>query len=181
MQRARKFSDFADLEALYHRRPSLWVEPLEDWGRGSVTLVEIPTDSEIYDNIAVYWRPREDWQPGDERKLSYRLTWGDQNDYGNGVRVLNTRIGAAFEDGIIVAIDFEDGADIPDDLDQVDKLINASAGEVTTGVLQRNPETGGPRLAFKFHPGDAPLVEFRAQLRRDGAPLSETWLYRWTA
>ena len=24
-------------------------------------------------------------------------------------------------------------------------------------------------------------IDFRAQLRKDGAPLSETWLYRWTA
>ncbi len=182
MQRARKFSDFADLEALYHRRPCLWVEPKEDWGNGSVVLVEIPTDKEIYDNIAVYWRPRDDWQEGDERKLSYRLTWGEQNDYGNGVRVLNTAIGkAAFSDGYTVVVDFEDGATIPDDLDSVDKIINASTGEVSTGVLQRNPETGGPRLAFKFNPGEAQLVEFRVQLRKDGAPLSETWLYRWTA
>lgn len=182
MQRARKFSDYADLEALYHRRPCLWVEPEEDWGNGSVVLVEIPTDKEIYDNIAVYWRPREDWKPGDEHTLSYRLTWGEQSDYGNGVRVINTAIGkASFSDGYTVVIDFENGADIPDDLDLVDKIINSSTGEVSTGVLQRNPETGGPRLAFKFNPGEATLVEFRAQLRKDGAPLSETWLYRWTA
>ena len=180
MQRARQFSDFADLEALYHRRPGLWVEPKEDWGKGSVTLVEIPTDSEIYDNIAAYWRPREDWLPGNEYALNYKLTWGDQSDYGNGLKVLNTRIGAAFESGIIVAIDFEDGADVPADLDSVDKVINASAGDVSEGVLQRNPETGGPRLAFKFHPSDASLIEFRVQLRSGGAPLSETWLYRWT-
>ena len=181
MQRSRKFSDFADLEALYHRRPGLWVEPMENWGSGFVTLVEIPTDKEIYDNIAAYWRPREDWQAGDERKLSYRLTWGDQSDYGNGVRVLDTAIGkSAFSDGFTVVIDFEDGADIPDDLDLVDKIITASNGDVSTGVLQRNPETGGPRLAFKFDPGESRWVEFRAQLRKDGAPLSETWLYRWT-
>ncbi|MEL7088802.1 MAG: glucan biosynthesis protein, partial [Planctomycetota bacterium] len=40
MQRERKFSDFADLEALYPRRPGLWIEPRDDWGSGSVTLVE---------------------------------------------------------------------------------------------------------------------------------------------
>ena len=31
MQRARQFGNFADLFALYHRRPGLWVEPGEGW------------------------------------------------------------------------------------------------------------------------------------------------------
>ena len=43
MQRARAFADFQDLEARYHRRPGLWVEPMGDWGAGEVQLVEIPT------------------------------------------------------------------------------------------------------------------------------------------
>ncbi|MEO1745067.1 MAG: glucan biosynthesis protein G [Pseudomonadota bacterium] len=181
MQRARRFSDFADLEALYHRRPGLWVEPDGDWGRGAVTLVEIPTDKEIYDNIVAYWRPAEPLEPGTAHRMAYSLTWGESSDYGSGLKVLNTRIGNAFESGIIVAIDFENGTGVPDDLSAVQRVVRASAGEVSGGVLQRNPETGGPRLAFKFHPGDAELIEFRAALRIDNEPLTETWLYRWTA
>ena len=37
------------------------------------------------------------------------------------------------------------------------------------------------RLSFRFDPGEAPLAEMRAQLRKDGALASEVWLYRWTA
>ena len=180
MQRARDFSDFADLFALYHRRPGLWVEPGAGWGPGAVTLVEIPTDDEIYDNIVAYWRPDGGLKAGQEHQMGYRLIWGDDSAFGAGLRVLNTRIGDAFETGIIVTIDFEDGPDLPSDLDSVERLVRASAGEVDGGILQRNPETGGARLAFNFIPGDAPLIEFRAQLRLNGAPLSETWLYRWT-
>ena len=181
MQRARKFSDFADLEALYHRRPGVWIEPGEGWGSGAVTLIEIPTDREIYDNIVSYWRPDGGLTAGSEHKLTYRMLWGDDSAFGQGLRVLNTRIGKAFEDGIIVAIDFAHDATVPENLDDVQKLVRSSAGEVSSGVLQRNPETGGPRLAFKFHPGEHTLIEFRAQLRLNGDPLSETWLYRWTA
>jgi glucans biosynthesis protein len=47
-------------------------------------------------------------------------------------------------------------------------------------VLQRNPETGGMRLAFSFDPGEQTHVELRAQLRKDGQDASEVWLYRWT-
>ena len=181
MQRSRKFSDFADLFAHYHRRPGLWVEPGEGWGKGSVALFEIPTDDEIYDNIVAYWRPDGGLKAGVEHSMTYRLLWGDDSRFGSGIRVLNTAIGDAFEEGIIVAIDFEDSPDVPEDLSQVDRLIRASSGEVDEGILQRNPETGGPRLAFRFVPGDAELIEFRAQLRFGGSAMSEVWLYRWTA
>lgn len=181
MQRARQFSDFADLEALYHRRPCVWIEPGEDWGDGAVTLIEIPTDREIFDNIVCYWRPDGGLASGTEHAISYRMYWGGNSAYGNGLHVLNTRIGAAFEDGIIVAIDFADGENVPSDLGRIEHDIRASAGEMSDGVLQRNPDTGGPRLVFTFYPEDVALIEFRAQLRLNGDPLSETWLYRWTA
>ncbi len=181
MQRAREFRDFADLSALYHRRPGLWVEPGMGWGTGAVTLVEIPTENEIYDNIVAYWRPDGGLSAGQEHMMSYRLLWGDNSTYGSGLRVLNTRIGDAFETGIIVTVDFENGADLPDDISRVEHMVRGNAGEVDGGILQRNPQTGGARLAFRFIPGDAELIEFRAQLRLDGEPLSEIWLYRWTS
>ncbi|MEO0655479.1 MAG: glucan biosynthesis protein G, partial [Pseudomonadota bacterium] len=131
MQRARDFSDFADLEALYHRRPGVWIEPGEGWGAGAVTLVEIPTEKEIYDNIVSYWRPDAVIEPGASHKMSYRLIWGGQSDWGAGLKVLNTSMGdSAFSDGIIVVIDFEGGAAVPDDLTRIDRLVRASAGEV---------------------------------------------------
>ncbi|MEM1273650.1 MAG: glucan biosynthesis protein G [Pseudomonadota bacterium] len=182
MQRAQEFEDFADLEALYHRRPSLWIAPRGDWGRGAVTLVEIPTDDEIYDNIVAYWRPSEALEPGQSRRFAYDMTWTDQHQFGQGLEVLNTRAGQARSTGLVFSIDFAPGADLPDDLDQVMTLVRTSAGEVSQGILQRNPTTGGARFNFTFWPGEAQLAEMRAQLRAaDGAPLSEVWLYRWTA
>jgi len=182
MQRAQNYSDFADLEALYHNRPTAWIEPQGDWGRGAVTLVEIPTASEIYDNIVCYWRPEGGLSAGDEITLSYRLTWDQTVSHGAGLPALNTMIGAGFDNrGQVVVIDFADGADVPDNLGDIDIRLTSSGGTHTDGVLQRNPETNGPRLAFSFDPQDANLIEFRAQLRLSGRPLSEVWLYRWTA
>ena len=182
MQRARAFSDFADLEALYHNRPALWITPGESWGPGAVTLVEIPADLEIYDNIVAYWRPEAPIPPGGSHKMSYRLDWADDPAprAAMPLRVLNTAMGERPEGGTVVAIDFEARADVPDDLDLLDIVLRSNAGEVSAGLVQRNPETGGPRLAFTFYPQEANLVEFRAQLRLDGKPLSEVWLYRWT-
>ncbi|SHG75594.1 glucans biosynthesis protein [Cognatiyoonia sediminum] len=182
MQRAREYGDFADLQAHYHRRPCAWVEPIGEWGEGSVTLVEIPTPSEIFDNIVCYWQPNGGLPAGSENTFEYRLTWGDDVAHGEGLIALNTMIGSGFDnDGIIVAIDFENGPTVPEDLSEIDIVVNGSAGNPSGGVVQRNPETGGPRLAFKFHPSEEKLIEFRAQLYKAGAPLTEVWLYRWTA
>ena len=54
LQRDRSFDHYLD-GVYYDRRPSLWIEPLGDWGRGAVQLVEIPTDDEIHDNIVAMW------------------------------------------------------------------------------------------------------------------------------
>ena len=182
MQRARRQSDFADLEALYHRRPGLWVEPQGDWGRGSVTLVEIPTDKEIYDNIVAYWRPARAVPAGEALSLAYRLTWGKAAPLAPDLpRVINTRLGKdAFNPGNIVTIDFGAHPMFEEGPDALTIHIQSAQVETTPGILQRNPETGGVRLGFRFDPGDLDLVELRAQLRKDGKMASEVWLYRWT-
>jgi len=184
MQRKRKYSDFNDLEALYHRRPAVWITPGEGWGQGSVTLVEIPADLEIYDNIVAYWRPARRMKAGDSHAMTYTLHWGADPVAASAdvpVKVLNTAKGErVFEDGQIFVIDFADSDRLPDDLNEVEILVRSNAGTTTPGILQRNPETNGPRLAFTFDPQDAPMAEFRVQLRLNGDPLSEVWLYRWT-
>ncbi|SFI34494.1 glucan biosynthesis protein [Jannaschia pohangensis] len=192
MQRARRLSDFADLEAHYHERPSLWIEPEGDWGPGVVRLVEIPSDEEIYDNIVAYWRPRDPLAPGQEHRFAYRMTWGDEAGRAapprrkDVARVLNTHMGLNFRrDAILAAIDFapHPSFDVPPvygALEGFTLFVNASRAETSTGVFQPNPETGGARLAFTFDPGDAESTELRAQVFKDGTPVTEVWLYRWT-
>ena len=182
MQRPREFSDYADLEASYHNRPGLWVEPGENWGKGAVTLVEIPADREIYDNIVAYWRPRIPIPAGGAHSFTYRLSWGGEPHVEKPkARIINTRMGKRFLGGYIATIDYADHAVIPEDLSTVTLHVSSNKGEVSEGILQRNPDTGGARLAFTFDPGDMRSVELRAQLMHDGKMISEVWLYRWTA
>ena len=81
----------------------------------------------------------------------------------------------------IVAIDFERSRQFEGDPEDIDVRISSPHADTSDGVLQRNPQTGGLRLAFSFDPGERDMAEMRAQLRRDGKPLTEVWLYRWTA
>lgn len=75
LQRDQSFDHYQDDGAFYERRPSLWVEPRGDWGKGAVCLYEMPTAAETLDNIAMFWRPDAPARAGERRDVAYRLTW----------------------------------------------------------------------------------------------------------
>ena len=78
IQRKRRYGDFLDLEAKYEKRPSLWVEPIGDWGQGAVELYEIPSQREINDNIAAFWQPKQRPAKDGSASFVYRLYWCDE-------------------------------------------------------------------------------------------------------
>ena len=183
MQRARDFQDFEDLEAHYHTRPSAWVEPLGDWGAGVVRLVEIPADKEIYDNIVAYWRPREALAPGRAHRFDYRLTWGEEPLRRRDLaRVGNTFGGLNFaQNAEQMVIDFDPHPELDVPIEDISVHVSSNDVAVSSGLLQRLPDGQGVRLAFSFDPEGRTSAELRAQLLRDGRPVSEVWLYRWRA
>src|SRR3546814_15594658 len=58
LQRERDFDRYQDDRRHYEKRPTVWVEPLGDWGEGAVQRVELPTGNGINDNIVAYWTPK---------------------------------------------------------------------------------------------------------------------------
>ncbi|MBE3637055.1 glucan biosynthesis protein [Mangrovicoccus algicola] len=75
MQRERDFERYQDDGVFYEKRASVWVAPTDDWGDGAVTLVEIPTNDEIHDNIVAMWTPGGDATAGTEYNFGYTLSW----------------------------------------------------------------------------------------------------------
>jgi periplasmic glucans biosynthesis protein len=188
IQRDRRFENYEDDGALYHRRPSLWVEPLGKWGRGAVQVVEIPTKDETFDNIVAYWTPEAQPRAGDTLGLDYRLHWADRDPLPASVATVwstwqgqGGRPGQPIPEGIDkMVIDFKGPA--------LDGL-NAESG-VEPVVEARNGRIAGPvdtwpvggadrwRLSFDFtsDPDARDPVELRAWLRRNGEAITETWL-----
>lgn len=187
MQRKRGFADYADIEARYHQRPSLWIEPRGDWGKGAVTLVEIPTGDEYHDNIVAFWRPEQPLRAGREHRFDYRMHWCDAHRWKADLAIVaDTRIGAAPDPARrLVVLDLEGGrlASLPRDV-RLTPDVWSARGEVVGAVVYPNPETQGWRLSFEFRPqtqrGDDRDVELHARVLEGHAPLSETWLYRWS-
>lgn len=84
LQRDRAFASYQDLEARYHERPSVWIEPVGDWGAGAIRLLEIATHLETDDNIAAMWVP--DVVPDDGLAIRYRITFAADAALGTGAR-----------------------------------------------------------------------------------------------
>ncbi len=184
LQRKREFREFGDLEVLYGRRPSLWVEPIGDWGVGAVDLVEIPTSSEYNDNIVAFWRGRETLRAGGEYGFTYRMHWGaDAPGDRRLARVAEMRTGAGTAPGTrVFVLDLTGDAvrSMPADT-RTRVELGSSAGRVEEGYSGPNPETGGWRISIVFDPAGAASADLRCALQGEQGALSETWIYRWIA
>ncbi|ARP97296.1 glucan biosynthesis protein D [Bordetella genomosp. 13] len=194
LQRARDFSRYEDLDDRYEKRPSLWIEPVGNWGKGSVQLVEIPTPDETNDNIVAFWVPEKLPAIGTPLEIEYRMTWTLDDP-----RLHNTPLAWVEQtrrsreevkgpdlirrgDGShALVVDFVGPAlqNLP-----ADTVITADAstdgnGQIVENTVRPNPVTGGRRLMLRVNIKDpAKPVELRANLTNGKVPLSETWSYQ---
>ena len=187
-QRERRFQEYQDADAHYERRPSLRIEPIGDWGRGAVQLVEIPSKLEVNDNIVAFWVPDGRATAGQSLEYRYRLIWGDIDESHDGLaKVRATRAGKGGVSGVKnddalrkFVIDFEGGilGNLPAESDVMAET-NLSSGEIVHSTVSRIQGTAIWRLVLDIRPaGDQP-IEMNAHISFGDQRLSETWLYQW--
>ncbi|GAC1336597.1 MAG: glucan biosynthesis protein G [Acetobacteraceae bacterium] len=182
LQRRRDFQAFGDLQVLYGRRPSAWVEPIGGWGLGAVGLVEIPTGTEYQDNIVAFWRGRDPLRAGARYSFAYRLHWGEDAPLDKALARLEQMRTGIEQGRLVFVLDF--GGDTLRGLPETAPTrleLTASAGRLIEGFSGPNPETGGWRVSLELDPAGATAAELRCTLLGERGPLAETWLYRWTA
>jgi len=187
LQRDRNLSNYQDFEANYQERPSAWIEPLEDWGKGFVQLVEIPSRQEIHDNIVAYWVPETPIEAGKEYKFSYRLIW--LNDvmkekklaYISATRTGKSGVSGSIEnsDGRKFVIDFV-GKNLDSDFSKkgIKPDVSTMNGQITGVSAIYNPITKGVTVYVDYSP-QSDSDEIRISLVKDGKPVSEIWSYQW--
>lgn len=186
MQRDQNAAHYLDFEANYEQRPSAWVEPLDNWGKGTVQLVEIPSIQEIHDNIVAYWIPKEPLEPGKEYVYKYRLYWSHGLPQKTSpAKVISTYTGIGGVSGMLetgkrkFVIDFElpkSKKDIA--AGKIVPEVSASEGKIIGTHLIYNPVTKGPTVYIDFEP-NGKTSELRVLLKKDGKTISETWSYQW--
>lgn len=181
VQRDKNFADYQDLESHFERRPSLVVEPIGDWGEGSVVLLEIPTNQEIHDNIVAFWRPKRTPVAKSENNFTYRLHWGpDKAKTDKLARFTRTGLSAKSGDVKLFVLELAGERLKSVNAAAVKGVVSADKGKIGHVVTQPNPETGGWRLSFEVDVKDQQAVELRATLNEGDARVSEIWIYRWT-
>jgi glucans biosynthesis protein len=181
MQRQKNFLEYQDIESNFEKRPSLWTEPIGDWGEGSVQLIEIPTKEEIHDNIAAFWRPKDPLQAKGEYTYIYRLHWGpDTPKLSSLVRVVRTGVGARGEGTKIFVLDLIGERVKSIDPNSIRGNVSAEKTEIKNIVTQPNPAVGGWRLSFEASIKEKSPIELRASLMQGNDAISEVWVYRWT-
>lgn len=190
-QRNRDFDDYQDAAAHYERRPSLRVEPIGDWGRGTVRLLEIPSKSEIHDNIAAFFMPEGGAKAGEAREYAYRLFWGDLAPAAVGelAHVVASRAGIGGYSGDEnpsdhrkFVVDFRGGmlSSLPGDaIKDLEAAVSVSNGEIVSKDLSRIPWKDTWRLVVDVTAQSGATVELTAHVEGYGRRLSETWAYQW--
>ena len=190
MQRERTFAAYEDAEAHYERRPSVVVEPVGDWGQGSIRLVEIPSNLETHDNIVAYWVPARPVAPGDKIELSYRMHWGmlDQPADGDLAYVLATREGIGGPAGLETppdsrkfVVDFKGGllARVPTDSEDVKPVLTVTNGKADIVTLHKIDGQDVWRLVMDISSEPGAVVELSAHVAGYGKKLSEVWMSQW--
>lgn len=183
MQRDRNFNAYQDIDANFGSRPGVWIEPQGNWGEGTIDLIELPTRSEIHDNIVAFWRPKSPLPETTSHYFRYRLHW----DWNPPVRstksfVAETRVGAMGKpENRHFVIDFvNDGSCNGCNVGPFTADVIAGEGEIRNVSVRLNPVTQGQRVTFEFRP-KTEQTDLRCQLKQNGEAISETWVYRWSS
>nr|WP_269668737.1 glucan biosynthesis protein G [Pseudomonas gessardii] len=183
LQRGRNFSQYEDLDDNYDKRPSAWIEPEGDWGKGSVDLVEIPTADETNDNIVAFWSPAELPKPGEPLDIAYRLHWTlndapfhspDSAWVKQTLRstgdVKQSNLIRQPDGSVAYLVDFEGPSlkALKPDAAVRSQVSVGDNGEVVENSVRYNPHTKGWRLTLRLKIKDAGKpTEMRAALVQD--------------
>jgi glucans biosynthesis protein len=187
LQRDREFSHYQDLEAKYHKRTAVWVEPIEGFGRGALHLIEIPTGEETWDNVVLMWEPDHFPTATEPLRFAYKMHWQGEHEH-NLAKVTSTRYGEAIATpknpiDYLFVVDFTKGK-VPDDAaadwtPTMELTIPPEAKLLDKRVIA-NAESGGWRAFFIMDvPPELKLLEMNCELSDGKQPMSERWSYQW--
>lgn len=189
LQRDRNFDHYLD-GVYYDRRPSLWVEPLNDWGPGTIQLIEIPTDDEIHDNTVAMWVPQAPAKRGSSYRLKYKLHWTDKEPFPPALaRCVATRLGnggapgdprpqgvrkfvVEFAGGDLASLEYGKAPEA---------VLWSSRGSFSYTFTEAVPNgvPGHWRAQFDLTVQGPEPVEMRLYLKHGDKVLTETWLYQY--
>ena len=189
LQRDGKWDNYLDAEANYHLRPGLWVTPEAGFEKGRLEVVEIPTKSEIHDNIVAFWTPEKPFKAGESLYFAYELKTVEQNPFVSELAsVVRTRQGKAvlpgdeFKDDALsttrqFSVDFSAPSDTAFDNKSMKLVVQGTNGTISRQRLYPVADGQEWRATFFVKPKEKQTVDMRAYIEKDGKRVSEVWNY----
>lgn len=187
LQRQTEFRDYEDFNARYELRPSAWVEPDGDWGRGKVVLVELPSADETSDNVVAFWTPEQKVAPGQTLELAYTLQFGPP---AVASEPAGTAQATFVGDGNIVGGGREEGAyriivdfggpnmkQLPADAMVTSSVDAQEGGKVLEHFVEYVEPAQAWRLSILAKPAPGKPLALRAFLKHGADAVTETWTY----
>lgn len=188
LQRDADFRSYMDAEAGYGTRPSAWVEPEGEWGKGHVVLTQLPTPDETNDNIVAFWTPEAKLESGQSYRYAYNVRFGNadlaHNPMGHALDSFlgdGKRIGGGDAEGAVrVIVDFaggpldERGAEAP----VTGQVTAMEDGEILEHFVEYVAPLKRWRLSILARPAANRPLSLRAFLHEGENTLSETWSYQ---
>jgi glucans biosynthesis protein len=189
LQRDGEWDNYLDAEANYHLRPGLWVTPNVGFDKGRLEIVEIPTKSEVHDNIVAFWTPEQAFKAGDSLYFSYVLSTVEQSPFVSDLAsVVRTRQGKAvlpgdeFKDKALTStrqfsVDFTAPANTAFDSENMHLVVHGVNGSVSKQRLYPVADGQEWRATFLVKPQEKQTVDMRAYIEQNGVRISEVWNY----
>ncbi len=194
LQRDRDFQHYQDLEKKYNVRPSVWVTPHGNWGKGVVELIQANSNNMNTDNVVLFWQPDPLPKAGDRLDFDYTIDFY-MNDAARPPLAFNTAT-------LINKLPPLPGVPNPGGTVPVQFLVDF-AGNGIEGISPATP----PRLDLVCDPPSTPIrdvrvekngydkswrvtftlvplkhyqpTELHCRLMRGDVPVTETWNYTW--
>jgi len=180
MQRDRDFSHYQDLEAVYHQRPSAWVQPIQGFEKGSVRLVQLATKDEYKDNVIAFWTPETPPPLLEPVRIEYVLRWfGEATDLPPIGRCLLTRVDD--QDKAYYRHFFLEFSGLKTNEFPAPEIASSTGATISEPIVEWNDYNASWRVSFYVStPENKVPHELTCRLIANGQPITETWSYTWT-
>ncbi len=190
MQRDRNAASYADNEAKYERRPSIFIEPKTAWPAGAVELLRLPAQHEGIDNIAAFYLLDQPPGEGESFETQYRIHICDDRDVRSLNQLKTSRKVARFEHSEVRQIEAGKwsfrltAASSNTELDAIDEnkleagLMNLwlQLGHLSDQKIKKTP--AGIEVSFNVNVASNEAFDLQLSLRDSGRDLTEMWSYR---
>jgi len=195
LQRDRVFLHYDDHNARYHDRPSVWVRPTSDFGKGRIELLEIPGAHEGIDNIGAYFVADEAVDIQKPLNLEYQTFFFRDQSELDALKASSSLIAKfesldvnreATDSTIRLQIDFRRDEDEvvdtkkkltrPSELEEWQAKVQTIRGEVKQQFVKRTDT--GYQIDLSIIPTESVPVEIEVTLLDDQSKqVSETFRY----